>query len=56
MYSDTRSLRTGYCNGNSVVIYFDTTKLLNKTFTLNAVDSEGLFTPASMSIKLIDAV
>ena len=43
-------------NGNSVVIYFDTTKLLNKTFTLNAVDSEGLFTPASMSIKLIDAV
>lgn len=43
-------------NGNSVVIYFDTTELLNKTFTLNAVDSEGLFTPASMSIELIEAV
>lgn len=43
-------------NGNSVVIYFDSTQLINKTFTLNAVDSEGLFTPASMSINLVDVV
>lgn len=43
-------------NGNSVVIYFDTTQLINKTFTLNAVDSEGLFTPATMNINLVDVV
>lgn len=43
-------------NGNSVVIYFDTAKLINKTFTLNAVDSEGLFTPATMNIHLVDVV
>lgn len=43
-------------NGNSVVIYFDTIQLINKTFTLNAVDSEGLFTPATMNINLVDVV
>lgn len=41
-------------NGNQITIGFDDKTLIEKTFTLNVVDSDGTFTPATMSITLVD--
>lgn len=41
-------------NGNQITIGFDDETIVGKTFTLNVVDTNGLYTPATMSIELID--
>lgn len=43
-------------NGNQITLSFDDDTLLGETFTLNVVDSDGTFTPATMSIELIDVM
>ena len=50
---DTSKL-TQTVNGNQITIGFDDETLVEKTFTLNVVDSDGTFTPATMSITLVD--
>lgn len=42
-------------NGNKITLKFTDDSIIGKTFTLNAVDSEGLFTPATMSVTLAEA-
>ena len=48
---DTSKL-TQTVNGNQITLYYDDDNLVGKTFTLNVVDSNGTFTPATMNIKL----
>ena len=48
---DTSKL-TQTVNGNQITLYYDDDNLVGKTFTLNVVDSNGTFTPASMNIVL----
>ena len=50
---DTSKL-TQTVNGNQITIGFDDETIVDKTFTLNVVDTNGLYTPATMSIELID--
>ena len=50
---DTSKL-TQTVNGNQITLYYDDDNLVGKTFTLNVVDSNGTFTPATMNIKLVD--
>ena len=52
---DTSKL-TQTVNGNQITLSFDDETIIGETFTLNAVDSEGLFTPATMNINLVDVV
>ena len=50
---DTSKL-TQTVNGNQITLSFDDETIVGKTFTLNVVDTNGLYTPATMSIELID--
>ena len=40
-------------NGNKISLSFDDENIIDETFTLNVVDTDGTFTPATMSIELI---
>ena len=48
-------LLTQTVNGNQITLYFEDDKLLGETFTLNVVDTNGTFTPATMNITLKEA-
>ena len=48
---DTSKL-TQTVNGNKITLYYDDDNLIGETFTLNVVDTDGAFTPATMSITL----
>ena len=52
---DTSKL-TQTVNGNQISLSFDDENIIGETFTLNVVDSGGLYTPATMSIELIDVM
>ena len=43
-------------NGNQITLSFENDILLGETFTLNVVDTDGTFTPATMDITLIDVM
>ena len=50
---DTSKL-TQTVNGNQITLSFDDENLIGGTFTLNVVDSDGLYTPATKDIELVD--
>ena len=50
---DTSKL-TQTVNGNQITLSFEDDNLLGETFTLNVVDSNGLYTPATKDIELRD--
>lgn len=52
---DTSKL-TQEVNGNQITLSFDDENIIGKTFTLNVVDSNRTFTPATMDIELIDSI
>lgn len=52
---DTSKL-TQTVNGNQITLSFDDENIIGGTFTLNVVDTNGLYTPATMSIELIDVM
>ena len=52
---DTSKL-TQTVNGNQISLSFDDENIIGETFTLNVVDTNGLYTPATMSIELIDVM
>lgn len=52
---DTSKL-TQTVNGNQITLGFDDENIIGGTFTLNVVDSNRTFTPATMNIELIDAM
>ena len=52
---DTSKL-TQTVNGNQITLYYDDDNLIGRTFTLNVVDSDGTFTPATMNIELVDVM
>ena len=41
-------------NGNQITLSYEDENLIGETFTLNVVDTDGLYTPATKSIELID--
>ena len=43
-------------NGNQITLHYDDENLIDKTFTLNVVDSDGTYTPATKDITLIDVM
>lgn len=51
---DTSKL-TQTVNGNQITLSYEDDNIIGETFTLNVVDSGGLYTPATMSIELVDA-
>ena len=51
---DTSKL-TQNVNGNQITLSFDDENIIGGTFTLNVVDTDGTFTPATMSITLAEA-
>lgn len=51
---DTSKL-TQTVNGNQITLYYEDDTLLGETFTLNVVDTDGTFTPATMNITLVEA-
>ena len=50
---DTSKL-TQNVNGNQITLSFDDENIIGGTFTLNVVDSDGLYTPATKDIELCD--
>lgn len=52
---DTSKL-TQTVNGNQITLYYEDDTLLGETFTLNVVDTDRTFTPATMNITLIDVM
>lgn len=52
---DTSKL-TQTVNGNQISLSFDDENIIGETFTLNVVDTDGTYTPATMSIELIDVL
>ena len=52
---DTSKL-TQEVNGNQISLSFDDENIIGKTFTLNVVDSNRTFTPATISIELVDSM
>ena len=52
---DTSKL-TQTVNGNQITLSFDDENIIDGTFTLNVVDTDGTFTPATMDITLIDVM
>lgn len=46
------SLLTQTVNGNQITLYYKDNNLIYETFTLNVVDSDGTFTPATIDITL----
>ena len=43
-------------NGNQITLSFDDENIIGETFTLNVVDSDGTFTPATIDIELVDVM
>ena len=43
-------------NGNQITLSYEDDNLIGGTFTLNVVDSNGLYTPATMNIELVDVL
>ena len=39
-------------NGSEVILYVSSNKLIDETFTLNVMDSEGLFKPATYDVVI----
>lgn len=52
---DTSKL-TQTVNGNQISLSFDDENIIGGTFTLNVVDTNGLYTPATKDIELIDVM
>lgn len=52
---DTSKL-TQTVNGNQITLSFDDENIIGGTFTLNVVDTDRTFTPATMNITLIDVM
>ena len=52
---DTSKL-TQTVNGNQITLHYDDDNLIGGTFTLNVVDSDGLYTPATKYIELVDVM
>ena len=52
---DTSKL-TQTVNGNQITLLYEDENIIGGTFTLNVVDTDGTFTPATMSIELIDVM
>ena len=52
---DTSKL-TQTVNGNQITLHYDDDNLIGGTFTLNVVDSNGTFTPATKDIELVDVM
>lgn len=52
---DTSKL-TQTVNGNQIKLSFDDENIIGGTFTLNVVDTDRTFTPATMNITLIDVM
>ena len=52
---DTSKL-TQTVNGNQITLHYDDDNLIGGTFTLNVVDSDGLYTPATKDIELVDVM
>ena len=50
------SLLTQTVNGNQITFLYEDENIIGETFTLNVVDTDGTFTPATMSIELIDVM
>ena len=50
------SLLTQTVNGNQITLHYDDENIIGETFTLNVVDSDGLYTPASINIELVDVM
>lgn len=51
---DTSKLTQTVVNANQFRLSYDDETLIGKTFTLNVVDSDRIFTPATKSIELVD--
>ena len=49
------SLLTQTVNGNQISLLYEDDNLVGETFTLNVVDTDGAFTPATMDITLVEA-
>ena len=52
---DTSKL-TQTVNGNQITLHYDDENIIGETFTLNVVDTDGLYTPATMDIELVDVM
>lgn len=52
---DTSKL-TQTVNGNQITLSFDDENIIGETFTLNVVDSDGIVTPATKDITLVEAI
>ena len=52
---DTSKL-TQNVNGNQITLSFDDENIIGETFTLNVVDTNGLYTPATKDIELCDVM
>ena len=52
---DTSKL-TQTVNGNQITLLYEDENIIGETFTLNVVDSNGTYIPATMSIELIDVM
>ena len=50
------SLLTQTVNGNQITLHYDDDNIVGETFTLNVVDTDGTFTPATMDIELVDVM
>ena len=50
------SLLTQTVNGNQITLHYEDDNIIGETFTLNVVDSNGLYTPASINIELVDVM
>ena len=51
---DTSKITQTIVSDNQIKLYFEDENIIGKTFTLNVVDSNGLYTPATKDIELID--
>lgn len=50
------SLLTQTVNGNQITLHYEDDNIIGETFTLNVVDSNGLYTPATKDIELVDVM
>ena len=50
------SLLTQTVNGNQITLHYEDENIIGETFTLNVVDTDGTFTPATMDIELVDVM
>lgn len=52
---DTSKL-TQTVDGNEITLSYEDENIIGETFTLNVVDSDGLYTPATKDIELVDVM